>query len=101
MGSKNRTFFTLIYCGLSIVTLEAQIRHRDAVVGRLIGALTGASLAEELFGNQCYYQDGPAYDFVYPGAPLYAYDYPTYLYSPIYAYPHMSHAIYPSYFFSR
>lgn len=80
---------------------HAQRCTRDAAVGRFLSGLTGASLAEDAFGNQCYYQDGPPYLFIYPGAPIYAYDYPTYLYAPMYAYPNMRHAIYPSYFFYR
>ncbi len=79
----------------------AQCRHREAAVGRFLSGLTGAAIANDAFGNQCYYQDGPAYDFIYPGAPIYAYDYPTYVYSPIYAYADMKHEIYPSYYFSR
>ena len=100
MTIYKKAFFVLIGVGL-VPSLHAQNRQREAAVGRFLGALTGATLAEESFGNQCYYQDGPAYLFVYPGAPIYAYDYPTYVYSPIYAYPDMRHAIYPSYFFSR
>ena len=98
----NRVVILVLFCTAFFVESSvAQDRHRNAAVGRFLSGLTGAAAANDAFGNQCYYQDGPAYDFIYPGAPIYAYDYPAYVYSPIYAYPDMRHAIYPSYYFTR
>jgi hypothetical protein len=101
MNCRKIVFFLLLSITLFTGSILAQTRHREAVLTRFLGAITGATLAEEAFGSQCYYHDGPAYLFVYPGAPMYAYDYPTYAYSPLYAYQDMRRAIYPSYFFSR
>lgn len=96
-----KAYLMLIGTFFIMGTITAQPRYRESAVAQFLGAITGATFAEEAFGNQCYYQDGPAYLYVYPGAPLYAYDYPTYVYAPQYAYPDMRHAIYPSYYFSR
>jgi len=78
-------------------------RHRcdSHIVAGFLGGLTGATLAAASFGDQWYYQDGAAYEYVYPGAPLYAYDYPTYVYSPVYAYSDMRYTTYPSYYLRR
>lgn len=75
--------------------------HRGSSIGSalgfLAGALTGATLAHSY--DSCYYRNMPTYDMVYRGAPLLAYDYPTYAYSPMYAYPGTLYT-YPGYYFS-
>lgn len=61
-----------------------------------LGGITGATAAQAY--NDCY-PVNPNYDFVYPGVPIYAYDYPTQVYSPVYSYINTRYSVYPSYFF--
>lgn len=75
--------------------------HRSSAVAGFLGAITGATIAAAAYSEPCYYRNCPQYDFVYPGSPIYTYDYPTYVYSPVYAYPDMRYNIYPSYYFYR
>ena len=68
-----------------------------AALGFFAGAFAGAAIASSCDRN--YYVDMPTYDVVYRGAPLLAYDYPTYVYSPMYAYPNTLYT-YPGYFWA-
>ncbi len=86
---------------LSIGTSNAQRERCDNIVARFLGGITGATFAAESYSYKCHYREGPAYDISYPGAPRYAYDYPTYMYSPVYSYMHVRHTIYPSYYSIR
>jgi hypothetical protein len=84
---------------LSILTysyIDARRCSRSATAaGFIAGALTGAALAGAM--DDMYYTDIPAYNIVYPGMPLYEYDYPTYSYAPVYAYYDTLYTLYPSY----
>lgn len=68
-----------------------------AAAGFFAGAFTGAALAGAY--DRAYYVDMPTYEMVYPGAPILAYDYPTYVYTPVYAYPDTLYT-YPGYYFA-
>ena len=90
----------------ALLTLSLHIdarcrRRRNSVVAGFLGAVTGATIAASAYGDQCYYQDGPQYNYIYAGAPRYVYDYPTYVYSPVYAYNNVRYTSYPSYFFNN
>lgn len=63
-----------------------------------LGAITGASAAAAYNER---YPVNPNYDFIYPGAPRYIYDYPTQVYAPVYSYTRMRYSVYPSYYFIR
>ena len=76
-------------------------RCRGSAVAEFLGAVTGSALAASRYSDRCYYREGPPFDFAYPAAPLYAYDYPTYVYSPVYSYTNIRYDIYPSYFLRR
>ena len=72
-----------------------------AFIGGVLGALTGATIAATAYCDEVYWDAAPAYDFVYRGAPIYAYDYPTYMYAPVYADTHIRYSVYPSYYWRR
>ena len=91
----------MLCSGLAFLNIQGRCRRNGSVVANFLGAITGASLAQESFGNQCYYQDGPAYEYIYPEAPRYIYSYPTYMYAPNYSYMHVRNNVYPSYHFRR
>lgn len=84
--------------------LEARCHRRysrgSSLFAGIVGAVAGAAVAASI-DYPCYYRECPQYDFAYPAAPLFAYDYPTYVYSPVYAYPDMRYSIYPSYYLAR
>lgn len=78
----------------SFVDLEARRccrggRGGSVAAGIFAGAIAGAALAGsadvDYYGYYYPYME-PGYRVIYPGAPIYAYDYPTYKYSPIYSY---------------
>ncbi len=100
---KIKLLLALLCTGVAITTIDARCRRRrrTSVVAGFLGAVTGATLAATAYGDQCYYQDGPAYEFVYAESPRYIYSYPTYVYAPTYSYMHVRHNIYPSYYFRR
>ena len=95
---------SLLSLGLAFSSLEARCRrrcNRRAAVADFLGAITGATAAARAYSDECYYREGPPYEYIYPGAPIYVYDYPTYVYAPRYAYMDIRYDIYPSYFFRR
>lgn len=102
MAKKIFGFALILLMGLLTSShVEARRRsHRGAAAASFfIGAFTGAALAGmHDYYDDCYYVDSPQYDFIYAGAPLYAYDYPTYQYAPVYAYTDTLYTIYPSYY---
>lgn len=88
---------SLVMCLSLSIDLEARRccrRNGGAVAaGMFAGAIAGAAIAGSC-DVDCYgYYDPyvpPAYRVYYPGAPILAYDYPTYKYSPMYAYAYDS-----------
>jgi hypothetical protein len=86
----------LIIVGLmATASLEARRCSRFAT---FLGAISGATAAARY---NDYYPVYPQYDFVYPGAPIYAYDYPVQVYAPVYTYTSMRYSVYPSYYYIR
>ena len=94
----------LITGGALYQNIEARCHRRhsqgSSIFAGIVGAITGAAVAASI-NTPCYYRESPAYEFVYPAAPLYAYDYPTYVYAPVYTYPEMRFTRYPSYYLMR
>jgi hypothetical protein len=96
----NYTALGLLLLTMLSSTVDARrCRSNGAAAAGFFGALTGATLAASAYSDQCYYREGPPYDFYYPGAPIYAYDYPTYIYAPTYADVSIRYSIYPSYYY--
>lgn len=91
----------LIAGGLYQTTQARCHRRRRGSIAGFFSAVTGSALAARSYSDRCYYREGPQYDFAYPAAPLYAYDYPTYVYAPVYSYQRVRYSIYPSYFLRR
>jgi hypothetical protein len=100
MNKKRGNFMNykiLIILGLMAnASLEARRCSRFAA---FLGAVSGATAAACY--DDYYYPVYPQYDFVYPGAPIYAYDYPTQVYAPVYAYTSIRYSVYPSYYYIR
>lgn len=94
---------TLAILGVGMSTLEGRCRRRcrsrgNGAAGFFVGALTGTAIAAAAYEDDYYRGHVPLYDFTYYHAPLYAYDYPAYLYSPAYAYRYTRFTTYPSYY---
>ena len=73
-------------------TIQAQ---RCSPLAEVLSTITGTRAAAAYMDRR---PASPNYDFVYPGAPLYAYDYPTQVYSPVYSYINTRYSVSPSYY---
>ncbi len=79
---------------VTLVDLEARRcrgNGRAVAAGLVVGAIAGAAVAGSCDVDRYGYYDPyvpPAYRVYYPGAPIFAYDYPTWKYAPIYTYPY-------------
>ncbi len=82
---------------LLLVILLAQTiqAKRCSPLAAVLGTITGASAAAEYVDRR---PVRPNYDFVYPGAPIYIYDYPPQVYSPVYSYINTRYSVDPSYY---
>lgn len=89
-------FMSVMMSALTVTDVEARRCCRrgsgaSVAAGIFAGAIAGAALAGsadvDYYGYYYPYVE-PNYRVFYPGAPIYAYDYPTYKYSPIYSYPY-------------
>lgn len=82
----------------SVYNTALEARGGAIAGGFIAGALIGSALSRNRYYNDCRYRERPPYDYFYPGAPRYAYDYPAYVYSPVYAYSSTRYTVYPSYY---
>ncbi len=94
--SLERAAFVLVLLSVSLsFDLEAR-RCRGGGGGAVAAGIVAGALAGAAIAGSCdvdyygYYEPymPPSYRVYYPGAPIYAYDYPTYKYAPIYSYPY-------------
>ena len=99
-----RIVILMLLCVVGSSLVEARChrgRGSGAALAGFFGAVTGAAIAASAYSDRCYYREGPPFEFAYAGAPIYVYDYPTYMYAPVYASPEMRYSIYPSYAYRR
>ena len=88
----------LYLLALTVLVSHSIQARRCSALATILGGITGATAAATYYER---YPVNPNYDFIYPGAPLYAYDYPTQMYSPVYSYINSRYTTYPSYYYMR